>query len=305
MFLLFLYSLLFTIVSGFFSIFNPFYFKQFAEIVNSLTFYGGRAFGFYMQPNSLAFAINIMYIGLIALGSKEKYVIYLYPLIFIILLTTGSRSNFVGFVIISLFLFNFLMKNHKKEILKTTLMLIPILLILFTLTFEYLSKTFQNREYEGMLTRASNILALNQDSIDKDFKSGSMAERLHYQQKYETLISQAPFFGYGFGIQQDLIDSGELEGAAHNAIYEILLQGGIIYLLFFIYFMIFLIKNYFKIKRNQDNLRLLLAYKIFLFFIIYYFFFSTSLFYERLVYILIAVFAAMNINTIDNNKETT
>lgn len=304
MFFLFLSSLLFTIAFAFLSVVNPSFFTQYGNLINALSFYGGRAFGFYMQPNSLALAINIMYIGIIVLAPKEKYIIYLYPLIFVAILVTGSRSNFVGFAIISLFLFLYLMKRHKKEILKALRVLIPISIIIVYLSTDYLTKVFQDNQNKAMSSRIVSMFLQDNKALEDDMKSGSMAERLRYQEYYEKLIAESPLVGYGFGIQQDLMASGKLKGSSHNVVYEILLQGGIVYLMFFIFFMIFLIKNYFFIRReNIENKRLLLGYKIFLFFMLFYFFFSSTFFSERLIYVFLAIISLVTIQNNANGKK--
>ena len=303
-FYLFLSSLLFTIAFGFLSVINPSLFMHYGEIINALSFYGGRAFGFYMQPNSLALAINIMFIGIIILAPKEKYIIYLYPLVFVAMLANGSRSNFAGFAIISLFLFLYLIKKYKKEILKALRILIPLSIIIVYLSTDYLTKIFQDSRYEALSSRISSILLLDDNALKKDIESGSIAVRLNYQKYYEKLIAESPLIGHGFVIQHDLMSSGKLKGSAHNSVYEILLQGGVVYLMFFIYFMIFMIKNYFFIiRKNIENKRLLLGYKIFLFFMVFSFFFTTTFFSERFIYVFLAIISVDKIQNHANGKK--
>ena len=296
MFRLFFFTLIFTILFGFLSIFNPAFFADYADIVQSYSSYGGRAFGFHMQPNAIAYAMNLLFIGIIVLSPKVKYIIYLYPLVFTGILSTGSKSNFAGFTIISLFLLAYLWKHHKVKtikVFKTLLIASLISVIVAFLSLQILSIDFQSDKYSNLIARVDTILLQDTDSLAQDFESGSMAERLDNQEYYKKLILQNIWTGHGFGIQHDLMDKDILIGSAHNIIYEILLEGGVFYMLFFIYFIIKLVRNYFTIDKNMY--RLLIAYKSFLTFMLFYIFFTTTFFDERSLYVLLAVFAVVDI----------
>ena len=295
LFLLFLLSLLFTIIFGFVSVVDSTFFAEYGNIVDSLIEYGGRAFGFYLQPNSLALAIILMYIGIIVLDFDTKYIIYLYPLIFTMILFTGSRSSFVAFVILSLFLLFFLLKKYKRELLLSVIILIPITLFTYNISSEYLTKTFQDDRYKDLLTRIDSMLGKDNDAIKNDIDRGSLDERLYLQKHYQKLILKAPIIGYGIGIQNDLMRQKILKGSSHNTIYEIVLQGGLIYFLFFIFYMTTLFINYIYMKReNIVDKRVLLGYKLFLFIMIFYFLFDNTFFNDRLVYMVLAIFAVFS-----------
>ena len=295
LFFLFLFSLLFTIIFGFLSVVDSIFFAEYGYIVDALTEYGGRAFGFYLQPNSLALAIILMYIGIIVLDFDTKYIIYLHPLIFTIILFTGSRSSFVAFAILSISLLFFLIKKHKKELFLSVIILIPIILLIYNISSGYLTETFQDDRYQELFTRINSMLGQDNEAIKDDMKRGSLEERLYLQKYYRELIFESPIIGYGVGIQDDFMKQKILKGSSHNAIYEIVLQGGLIYFLFFIFYMTTLFINYINMKRKSIvNKRVLLGYKLFLFIMIFYFFFSTTFFNDRLVYMMLAIFAVFS-----------
>lgn len=285
-------SLIFNIFAGLYSIIDPSFFLSYAKIISIEDMAIGRAYGFYLQPNSFAFAINLLFIAIIITSPKEKYIIYLYPIVFLIILLAGSRSNFVGFAIISLFIIPFLLKYYKLSIFKTLRILIPISIVFIVFSYNSIVDTLNDEKFKNLNTRINTMLLQDNKALEEDLKSGSLSERLHFQSIYYELIEQSPLVGYGIGIQQDLKKINKLDGSAHNVILEVILEGGLIYLLFFLFFIYSLIRNYYFYKKIYiKNNRFLLGYKIFILFILFYFFFTSTFFHERLLYILIGIFA--------------
>ncbi len=295
-------AFIFTGIFGIYSMYNPQYFYSFGEITNALTFYHGRAFGFYLQPNSYAIAINLMFIALIVLSPSIKYVIYLTPITLLILLGAGSKTNIAAFAIILFFVYLFIFKYHKKQLMKhSTLMFTLLILFIGILGMQLYEKIQNNDEFSGLYNRLEFVfLQDDQSNLSNITEDASMVERIKAQKRYIKVIADSPLVGYGIGARDQLIDKGILSLNAHNTPLEILLEGGILYLLFFIYFCVYLIKNYFYYKKKMGNNIVILGYGVFLLFMFYYFIFSTTLFSERVVFVIFGIVAfALNQKVIE------
>lgn len=70
-----------------------------------------------------------------------------------------------------------------------------------------------------------------------------------------TLIKQSPIFGYGFFGYWE-----KLGFSPHNIILEVLLQGGLIYLTFFLLVMMFLIRKIYRMSKKICIMKLILFY---------------------------------------------
>ena len=302
----FLYSLLFTCFFGLLSVVNPLFFSSYSLLSDSLAFYGGRAFGFYLQPNALAMGINLMYIGLILSYSNIKQMLVLYPIVFISILITGSRTGVAVFVITSSIFFWRLIKYRFTTFIKFGLIITLVAIILFSsIVPKIINSYYSDSSYTQLEERIEYILGINENPFKKISSDGSMQDRFEYQKKYIKMISQRPFFGYGFGVQHNYFDNNNLIDSAHNTFLEIFFQGGIIYFLFFLLFYLHYIKIGINARYKMYDQKIKIATWSILALFFFYFFFSTTLLTERVLYVVIGFISVCSeINILEFNEDT-
>ena len=100
------------------------------------------------------------------------------------------------------------------------------------------------------------------------------------------LIKQSPLFGHGFFGYWD-----KLGFSPHNIILEVLLQGGIIYLMFFLLAMIFLVRKVYKLGKKDTYYE---AYSILLIYPLVMLMFSGSYIYNNVLWFIFS----MSVSTI-------
>lgn len=285
----FLFTLVFTLLFGIVSMLNPEFFIPFASIVEADFFYGGRAFGFFLQPNSYAFANVMLFFGFTFFSSNLKNIHYVYLAVLISIILSGSRSNLLGFVVISLISMRpLLLKFFNKKLL--VIIVIGLSSLISTALYENEIKNYvKSDKFETISSRVNSLL--NWEGINESLTTGSVVVREMKQDEYKLLFQESPTFGHGFGIQSDYVNNRILRGSAHNVFYEILLEGGIIYLIMFTVFCIFFIRSYRSLKRiSHKEIISVIFIKALLIFLGLYLFFSSSFLSERLLYIILSIF---------------
>ncbi len=283
-------SFIFTVVAGLISTFFFELFSPFAELTNSEAFYWGRAFGFYLQPNSLAIAINMLYLLIFGLSKKVNLIIYLFPLALVGILAAGSRTNMLGFFIINMAVFLLSLRNSEISLKKPVIRVLIGSIAILISTAPYLFEKLSGEEFKYLTERLIYTVEIVSESgaSDKVSEDTSVQDRLNYQLSYLKAIDKKPFLGYGFGVQESMIENGLLKGSSHNSFLEYLLQGGLFYFFCFALFSLmfwFFLFNFKPISFSKY------AYVAFLIFMTFYINFSTTFFGERLVYVVIGVFA--------------
>lgn len=283
-------ALIFTIVAGLVSTFFFQLFTPFAELTDSKNFYWGRAFGFYLQPNSLAIAINLLYLLVYALSRRVNLIIYLFPIALVGILAAGSRTNMLGFFIINMCVFIHSLRNSEIELRKPVMRVLASSSLVVVLTAPYLFEKLSGDEFKYLTERLVYAIEIVSESGagEKVSKDTSVQDRLNYQISYLNAIEKKPFLGYGFGVQEKMIENGVLLGASHNSFLEYLLQGGIFY---FFWFLMFALLFWIFLANFKDRSFAKYAYISFLVFMTFYINFSTTFFSERLVYVVIGIFA--------------
>jgi len=295
LYILLIVSFVVTVFSGLVSVINPQAFAKYADLVDTHEFYGGRAFGFYLQPNSFAHAVNLMYIALIALTKRPRILLYFFPVYIAVVLLSGSRSNLVAFMLISAVLLTFLFKKYPATVVKLGFILGSVFIIVGLFIGTSLLNVLNDQDHYALLSRI-NLLALEETngyllSVSED---QSMSERIKYQEVMLSSFVESPIVGYGIGSQQFLLKQGVFIGAAHNGLIEIIVQGGLLYLCIFIYFAGSIVRIYNVDKKYHDQMGFKrLALFLLLVFVAEQLFF-TSVFNERAFYVVLGVFAAMS-----------
>ena len=281
-------TLVFTFLFGFVSIVSPEFFIPFAIIVEADYYYGGRAFGFFLQPNSYAFANILLFIGLTVFLTNSKRIAYIYLAVLISIILSGSRSNFLGFALISIILMRPLFSSFLNKNILSIIVIASSSIIFIALYGNKINNYIKSDKFEIISDRIS---LLNREGINESLTIGSVEVRKRKQEEYRYLIERSLLVGHGFGVQNDFVAKEILEGSAHNVFYEILFEGGIIYLITFAVFCIFLIRSYRSLKKiSLAKTESAIILKAFLIFLATYLFFSSSILSERLLYIILSIF---------------
>lgn len=189
-------------------------------------------------------------------------------------LMSGGRGGFVIIIVATIVLFLFASKQMRF------LKLVKMLLIVFAVCV--ISIQFLPSEISLLVENGSERVFsyISDKGIDMSQTSGRddvFSEAIGF-------ISQKPILGYGMFSYLD-----KTHTYPHNIFLEILLQGGLVYLFFFIFILIHAVCKYMKmLKVSADNLLLIpLAVYPFVMLLFSGSYLETSLFWFVLVYILL------------------
>lgn len=181
-----------------------------------------------------------------------KWLCFLFLFIqFLGIFISGGRGGIILFTIYSVYIFSSVLKNKKK---KKILGIISSAVAFTSLLSIILPILLDNQRFIGTFNRTLQFISLD-TGINWE---GSSNRDIVYLSTIE-LIKQKPFTGYG------LFGFWDVSGYPHNLILEVLLNGGLIYLSFFLFAMIILLKKLIKmINYNPENrlLMILLLYPL-------------------------------------------
>jgi len=214
----------------------------------------GRAVSSFGQPNYLAcwLVIVLPFSAYLFKTSKNKKGSIFWGLVFLFelaaLLSTGSRSVFLVFLVISIiWLFWFL--NQQKKLSTKKILIISLsgiaILVLFLVSLA--------------------LSNLNRFQEFTDFKKGSIYVREElYNSGWQAFLKK-PLLGYGLENQTEAyagaykIDwaiysrPNTYSDRAHNLILDTMLTGGVIGLVVFLYFLYWVYANLFKAYKEDKN----------------------------------------------------
>jgi O-antigen ligase len=270
------------------SMFSPESFMAMGEIISARYFYGGRAIGFFLQPNSLGLATAVIYILMVFLCDKNKQ-LKLLPFVLITSILTGSRSAIIILMVLLLIKFWFMFREKKlsfsriiKPVFKFSF-LIAALVIIF-LNTNYSRVLFEDIRYNQLISRIEFFLEFNSDKIQED---GSLADRAEYQRSYLNNLNSFILKGNGIGTQQDARAQNILKGSAHQAFLDILFQGGLFYLLSYLVVLFYILRIFIKNKK-YDKYKARFALMVFAFMFIISFV-STGILNMRELYLTLGI----------------
>lgn len=254
-------SIFVTSVLAIFSVFKPDSFAGYASLSDSLYFYNFRAFGLYLQPNSLAMAINFILIPWHRY-SNRNFVILSTALIAVI-----AAASRIGIVFGALhLLYGLFYKSSSRKHTATHVRNVFVKLILITMVGAVVISVMELDMFAEIVRRLTFFSDLD---IQSD---GSFNDRLSYQRQYLKYLYDQPFFGYGFLGSASLIELGFIHDVAHSLHYDTVLAGGLVTYLFLLFFLITHLVD-FKSYHMRWWWLMFLVYS----------FFSTTLITERIV----------------------
>ncbi|ESA38756.1 hypothetical protein N836_29970 [Leptolyngbya sp. Heron Island J] len=239
------------------------------------SYYRGRAFGFFMQPNRAA--ANIAFLCIIWLsGSQFSNIFKVFTKVLLwmlLILVTASRGGLVTsiaailliFLDFSLYKWNgkkylYVIGKTKKKIsewqrksflnFKKNIFIYLLFLACSVLVFQHLSPNLfgdiEIREFESVISRTTDFFAL--DSLDEVQSIDSAQVRLRAQKQFIHRIYEHPLIGRGLGSSVHDVEKGVLFLSSHNAYLSALYDYGVLYLIVYIYTCIYLYRTSQKSK---------------------------------------------------------
>lgn len=235
-----------TVVFGvILSFFMPEIFKGVASLANAKNDYGGRAFGFALQPNMVTTELILSFCIWLGFFHKKNPLRILVALsIFgIAILLTTSRSGVVLFFVVAFLIIIFMVKvnitksNNLHSIHVSSLgskrvaciSAFGFILLFFGLSFlsENAQEFVQSQRTGFYFVERINLFSEGKLS-DVDVASDrNIRARVEAQKPFYEMISQRPIFGYGIGSRDYYKEKGFLPKSSHSQYLRIAFEYGI------------------------------------------------------------------------------
>ena len=221
--------------------------------------------GGYIQKFSILAILACFFLKFKRLINKKLFTIFIITLLAIGILLTLDRIPFIIYLF-SLFLILILLKNHRKKIF------LSIFLIIFSFLVIYKNNDLVNRRYSPIYhivkIAISQIIYVNYNKKNEKLAEVSISSGIEYFKIFNSAIYVFKNkFWLGSGTKSYLKNCVELikynnsllcSPHPHNIYLEILINQGIIGMVFFLTFLIFLFKKYyfdlFTLKMNNKKL---------------------------------------------------
>lgn len=237
-----------TIFGLILSLFMEDFFQSVASITYNDLEYGGRAYGFFMQPNQAARNFILLFIAWFAgLRKTKTHIVFLSLLGLLVLVSlTGSRGGFVvAFAAVFLIFINKSIRVRKPfKILILPKYIITLLLVLgcflacIPLVLNFLSANLPKQVSSFDVT--DRIKAISQMKLAEEDSKGrsTIAGRLEVFERYLAMIYEHPILGNGFGSTTIFQDEGILGRSSHNQYLEIAFETGVFRLVFYLFLLV-------------------------------------------------------------------
>lgn len=221
------------------------YFAGFLSNVSRIS--NGRLWIFGLNPNTFSF---MMFLGaLIALAKlflnhEKNFLLIFVDLVSVFSISlyvvlSGSRGTFIFGIVSVMFMLS-------KRMLKNALYLVPVVIILVILSYNYLSKNLSS-EF-SMFERLSEL------------REGNVRENL--VERALNLFSEKPLFGFGdVGYRHESLLRYNDPRDSHMVLTSVLAMGGVSG---FVFFTLFLLSMFNRLKRNKFKDRLALGLFVFM-----------------------------------------
>ena len=268
--ILLIFSLVCTIFLSLDIILQFFYGKDILGYPEINSRYGGvfgkeAIAGGYIQKFSILAILACFFLKFKRLINKKLFIIFIIILLAIGILLTLDRIPFIIYFF-SLFLILILLKNHRKQIF------LSIFLIIFSFLVIYKNNDLVNRRYSPIYNivkiTISQVIYVNYNKKNEKLEEISISSGIEYFKIFNSAIYVFKNkFWLGSGTKSYLKSCVELikynnsllcSPHPHNIYLEILINQGIIGMVFFLTFLIFLFKKYyfdlFTLKMNNKKL---------------------------------------------------
>jgi hypothetical protein len=273
----FRYGLLITILGGLLSLIAPNLFLPTIRALggNEWLWVHRRAFGFEIQANRLACNSIMLFLGWFSFrswNSNSVKVAIILLLFFCFIILTGSRTGMGLFLILSLIIVLFTLKEINKFSLRLSNYLIMLLISIF-LIFSFITVIITLHPESSLSKRMKSVVQVvekdkgNIQEVDANISvKDAMKDRFDKQLAYLKKIKEKPI-GYGFNSDRYYLNNGTLKMTAHSELITTAFQFGVIYPIFLIWIMSMLLKNR---KKNEHKFNTNLYLQFFILFIMLY-----------------------------------
>ncbi len=227
----FLASACITVAGLLLSILHADFFRTVAEVADAKSDYLGRAYGFFLQPNSAANNLSFLYVVVVSISlAQHNASQQIATAVFVLsLLLTGSRSGVaVGMTLVIYVLSVQTRKSGffaKRGFLKTVTAVTMIVAVF--VAADDVSRRLENnassRADFGLYDRLQSIQKL--DIGERG--TGSVAARLVVFFEHLEGIRSRPLFGFGLAGSSNLVEAGSLSNTAHNQYLQIAFDYGV------------------------------------------------------------------------------
>jgi len=289
-------SLVVTIIGLALSMMMPQYFEAVAFIANARSGYIGRAFGFFMQPNSLATGLVLLFIGWFSLWRQKNSMFEVVAIMafLLVILLTGSRSGMLSAVIVVTFIVEHSWRKRRRG--KLYVLRIGVLIACLVggvigakIYISSIEGQVERQEWD-LIDRMETMLSfkLSADGIMAD--TGSVQPRLNAQAVYWSLVYEKPLFGHGFSSETYYKENHSITTSAHSTALTSAMEYGILYPVVFVLFMI-------QLYLNRNRARVDVLYQTnsifqFVFILFFLFMINGGLFDNRTFYVVWGMFFA-------------
>ncbi len=202
---------------------------------------GGRAFGFFLEPNRAVLAIVALGVVFLTDLDKKRPVRQLLKIVLLMALVaaTGSRGGMLvafGVATVCLWEMRHYLVDRKfrlHEVLAASrwLLVFGTFAAMAFLVLGLLAEELAHRNIGSLGSRIGFFTKLQ--SIDEIAADRSIEARLKAQRAYLDLIAEEPFLGHGPGESGSVLASGDLVRRSHSYLMERSFEYGILYILFF------------------------------------------------------------------------
>src|SRR6266699_2200475 len=243
-------SIVITAVGLGLSLLNPAAFDVVGDLIKASTDYGGRAFGFFIWPNTLSANTILMFIIWLAVGRPRLRVET--ALTILVLLgrvgVTGSRGGFLtALTVVGVFGFDQMRRgmaryHYTRAVRLFAGALFAALVIgAVVLSTQAVVNATSSSEAGTVISR---LQFLARGDIGQLIESDpSLGERFFALQQHVALIGQRPWTGYGLGAANRFWEAQEVLIPSHNSFVELAVNFGIPYVIFLILLLSGLVRN--------------------------------------------------------------
>lgn len=191
-----------------------------------------RLFGFYLQPNSLAIALVLMFAASMRLlfQRHQIYATLTTVGVLVAVATTGSRTGMVCVLALSVCaLFRRPeSRTHRRALVIGFFLVVATAAHLMSTAYVRDAATLPNAR-EDLIARLETMLAFRFTSASGTFEDGSFQQRIAAQQEYVGLLVERPLLGHGVGSDSYFRQLGILPASAHSSALSNALEYGITY----------------------------------------------------------------------------
>jgi O-antigen ligase len=238
-----------TMVGLILSMVAPQYFETAAALADARVAPMGRPVGFFLQPNSLATGMVLLFIGWFWLWRRKNTLLEAaFLLIFLfLLLLTGSRAGVLMGLVVVMLTQVYLWKTQVdigKIGITTGFLLICLVGGIIVTDYILVSVSEKTvREEHDIIGRIETMVSLRLTDAASLSDDTSVRERLEAQAVYWSLIQERPLLGHGFGSEEYFLKTGALFLSAHSNALTAAMEYGVLYPVAFLLMMFCLYAN--------------------------------------------------------------